>query len=90
MSSFPRGRPSPGAVVSWEPRDDAGTTRVMARRRRPRSVALADDLDPAKMTDTGMWIWSGVLFVLILVLSYFAAVWWQRRKQKEKDRADMR
>lgn len=42
-------------------------------------------MDPLKMTDTGMWIWAGILFAASLVLSYFVAVAWQKwRAQREE------
>lgn len=51
-------------------------------------VAFGDALgpmDPDKMTDTGMWIWAGILAVLGLVASFFVAVAWQRWKDKKRE-----
>lgn len=44
-------------------------------------------LDPDRMTDTGMWIWAGILTVGGLVASYFIAVLWQRWKDRKKENA---
>ena len=41
-------------------------------------------LEPDRMTDTGMWIWAGILTVASLVASYFVAVAWQRWKDKRR------
>lgn len=45
------------------------------------------DLSAANMDDAGMWIWSGILTLVGLVASYGIAVWWQRWKDKRRDRA---
>jgi hypothetical protein len=44
-------------------------------------------LEPDRMTDTGMWIWAGILLVVSLVASYFVAVAWQRWRDNKKPRA---
>lgn len=47
----------------------------------PGAVA---QMDPIKMTDTGMWIWAGIITAVSLVLSYFVAIAWQKwRAQRE-------
>lgn len=52
---------------------------------RPRRVAsLLEAMDPARMTDAGMYAWAGLITVGTLVASYFVAVWWQRRKDSRR------
>jgi hypothetical protein len=59
----------------------------MGRRRRRVRVSLLDDMDLDKMTDTGMWVWSGILTAVGLALSYGIALGWQRWKEKRKGNA---
>lgn len=40
-------------------------------------------LEPDRMTDTGMWIWAGLLTVGSLVASYFVAIAWQKWRSRE-------
>lgn len=58
--------------------------RVMGPRRVGAVMALGP-LDPTKMTDTGMWIWAGILTAVGLAASYAIAVGWQRWKEKKRD-----
>ena len=93
----PKGAGRPGALgVAWSRgagalRHRSGragrwpegvATNVLARSRVWRLVALADDLDPAAMTDNGMWVWSGIIAVVSLAASYFVALWWQRWRSR--------
>lgn len=57
----------------------------MGPARRPRRVALS--LDPSDMSDGGMFLWAGILTVVTLVTSYVVAVWWQRRRDRDRKRA---
>lgn len=52
------------------------------------SMGLLEDMEPGKMTDTGMYVWAGILTVTVLVASYFVALWWQRRGEKRSGRDD--
>ena len=87
----PRGRRGAARDARGSAGRPGGSTLGDGRRKghggpgRPRGVGLAEDLAPAKMTDTGMWIWAGVLTAVGLVASYVVAVWWQRRQQGAKD-----
>lgn len=55
-----------------------------------RALAVSETMlaigqfDPKAMTDTGMWVYAGVITVVSLVLSFVIAVWWQRRKDKRQ------
>lgn len=46
---------------------------------------LLEAMDPGRMTDTGMWIWAGILTVVGLAASYGIALAWQRWKEKKKE-----
>lgn len=41
-------------------------------------------MEPDRMTDTGMWIWAGLITIGSLIASYFIAVSWQRWKGRER------
>lgn len=61
-------------------------TRVLGPESVGRLVAdLFEALDPARMTDTGMWIWAGILTTVGLAASYAIALAWQRWKEKKKE-----
>ena len=34
-----------------------------------------------------MFLWAGILTVVTLVTSYVVAVWWQRRRDRDRKRA---
>lgn len=57
----------------------------MAARACRRVVALLEDMSPTAMTDTGMWVWAGVVAVVSLAASYAIAAWWQRRRSQSKN-----
>jgi hypothetical protein len=44
-------------------------------------------LEPDRMTDTGMWIWAGILTVVGLAVAFVIAVAWQRWKDQRKPKA---
>lgn len=46
----------------------------------------AVELDFDRMDDGGMYAWAAILTVVALAASYGIAVWWQRRRDKEKAR----
>lgn len=46
---------------------------------------IVGQMDPIKMTDTGMWIWAGILFAVSLVVSYFIAVAWQKWRAQGRE-----
>lgn len=41
-------------------------------------------MEPDRMTDTGMWIWAGLITIGSLIASYFIAVSWQRWRGRER------
>ena len=45
------------------------------------------DLSATSMDDAGMYVWAGVFTVVGLVASFGIAIWWQRWKDKKKERA---
>lgn len=45
-----------------------------------RRVVALEFLSPSDMTDAGMFVWAGVIAALLLGASWWAALWWQRRK----------
>lgn len=47
-------------------------------------LAFLEGMEPDRMTDTGMWLWAGVLTVAGLAASYGIAFAWQRWKEKKK------
>lgn len=47
-------------------------------------ASLLEAMDPDRMTDAGMYAWAGILAVLTLVVSFFVALWWQRRKDAQR------
>ena len=49
----------------------------------PVFVAL-EFLDLDDMTDAGMFVWAGIIAVGTLAGSWFVALWWQRRKERQK------
>lgn len=54
---------------------------LVVRRGR---VGIFDSLEVDHMDDTGMYIWAGVVTLASLALSFLVAVWWQKRKEKER------
>lgn len=56
----------------------------MAWRVGGRTMALGP-MDPLKMTDTGMWLWAGLLTLVGLVASFGIAMGWQKWKEKKRD-----
>lgn len=48
---------------------------------------LLEALEPDRMTDTGMWIWAGILTLASLAVSYFIAAGWQRWREKRKEKS---
>lgn len=42
------------------------------------------EMSPTGMSDTGMYLWAGLLTVVALVASYFIAGAWQRWREGQK------
>lgn len=47
-----------------------------------------DFMAPTSMTDTGMWVWAGLITVISLGASWAVALWWQRWKERGKEQAE--
>lgn len=63
---------------------DAVARRLFSPGAVAVDVAGLADLDAAKMTDFGMWVWAAILTVLGLVAAFIIAVAWQRWKDSKK------
>lgn len=49
-----------------------------------RGVSLLDDMQLDRMTDTGMWVWSGIVTFVVLVASFFVALWWHKSREERR------
>lgn len=68
---------------------ESGPTTSLALGKVAASLAsLQEAMSITDMTDTGMWIWAGVLTVVGLVTSWLIALAWLRwRRESQKKRA---
>ena len=48
-------------------------------------AGLRDSPDISKMDDTGMYVWSGILTVAFLAVSWGAAIFWQRWRATKRE-----
>ena len=47
-------------------------------------MGLFDSMEVDHMDDTGMWLWAAILTIVGLGASWLLAVWWQKRKERQK------